>query len=165
MVTDSSAASSGRFALLLTIIFALVLEIYPLPESLQWWRPSWLLMTMIYWVMALPNRVGIVSAWLMGLTLDVSLGNPLGIHGATFAICAYIVFSLNKRLRLFTLWQQSLFVALLVGFDLVLSLWIENFIDFRQRAAAYWFPIISSMLVWPLSFILLRHVRRSFQIR
>ena len=165
MVTDSATASSGTFALVMTFVFGLVLEIYPVPEMLQWWRPSWLLLTMIYWVMALPNRIGIVTAWLVGLILDVSLGNPLGIHGATFAICAYIVFSLNKRLRLFTLWQQSLFVGLLVGFDLVISLWVENFIEFRQRGPEYWFPIISSTLIWPLSFILLRHIRRSFHIR
>ena len=157
--------SSGTIALLMTIIFGLILQIYPLPESLEWWRPSWLLLTMIYWIMAIPNRVGIVSAWIVGLILDVSMGNHLGIHGATFAICAYIVFSLNKRLRLFTLWQQSLLVGLLVGFDLVVSLWIENFIEYRLRSGEYWFPIISSTLIWPISFILLRHIRRSFHIR
>jgi rod shape-determining protein MreD len=157
--------SSGTLALLMTIAIGLVLQIYPLPESLQWWRPSWLLLTMIYWVMALPNRVGIVSAWLVGLVLDVSMSTHLGVHGATFAICAYIVFSLSNRLRLFTLWQQSLFVGLLVGFDLVVSLWIENFIEYRIRPADYWYPMISSTLVWPISFILLRHARRTFHIR
>ena len=157
--------SSGTIALLITVLVGLSLQIFPLPDSLEWWRPSLLLMTMIYWVMALPNRVGIVTCWVIGLVLDVSLGNHLGIHGATFAICAYIVLSLNKRLRLFTLLQQSVFIALLVGFDLVISLWIENFIDYRVRSAAYWLPILSSALVWPISFILLRHIRRSYHIR
>ena len=159
------SSSSGTIALILTIIFGLALQIYPLPESVEWWRPSWLLLTIIYWVMALPSRVGILSAWLVGLVLDVSLGTHLGIHGATFAISAHIVYSLNNRLRLFTLWQQSLFVGLLVGFDLVISIWVENFIEYRIRPLDYWYPIITSTLFWPLSFILLRHIRRSFHIR
>lgn len=156
---------SGNIALIMTIVMGLVLQIYPLPDSIVWWRPSWLLLTMIYWVMALPNRVGILSAWFVGLILDVSMGTHLGIHGSTFAISAYIVFSLTNRLRLFTLWQQSLMVGLLVGFDLVVSLWIENFIEYRERPHSYWLPMITSTLVWPISFILLRHIRRSFHIR
>jgi len=157
--------SSGTITLFITILFGLTLQILPMPDSMEWWRPSWLLITMIYWVMALPNRIGIITCWIVGLVFDVSQGNHLGIHGATFAICAYIVFTLNKRLRLFTLWQQSVFIALLVGFDLVVSLWVENFIDYRVRSAAYWLPILSSAIVWPISFILLRHIRRSYHIR
>ena len=159
------ASSSGTLVLVITFIIGLFLEIFPLPEMLEWWRPSWLLMTVIYWIMALPTRVGIVWAWLMGLVLDVSLGTPLGIHGSTFAIAAYLVLTLSNRLRQFTLWQQSLFVALLVGFDLVVSLWIENFIDYRYRPATYWLPMISSALIWPISFISLRHIRRSFRVQ
>ena len=157
--------SSGTITLFITILFGLTLQILPMPDSMEWWRPSWLLITMIYWVMALPNRIGIITCWIVGLVFDVGQGNHLGIHGATFAICAYIVFTLNKRLRLFTLWQQSVFIALLVGFDLVVSLWVENFIDYRVRSAAYWLPILSSAIVWPISFILLRHIRRSYHIR
>jgi len=156
---------SSYVALFLTFVFGLVLQIYPLPDMLEWWRPSWLLMTLIYWVMVIPNRIGIVTSWIVGLILDVSLGSHLGIHGSTFAITAYIVHSLNKRLILFTVWQQSLFIGLLVGFDLVISLWLENFIQFRPRPDSYWLAMITSTLVWPFSFILLRHIRRSFHIR
>ncbi|MBT8448431.1 MAG: rod shape-determining protein MreD, partial [Gammaproteobacteria bacterium] len=52
--------SSGTFTLITTVIIGLFLEIIPLPDMLEWWRPSWLLMTVIYWTMALPTRVGIV---------------------------------------------------------------------------------------------------------
>lgn len=157
--------SSGTLMLITTFVIGLLLQILPLPELLEWWRPSWLLITVIYWVMALPSRIGIIWAWVMGLILDVSLGTHLGVHGSTFAITAYIVLSLSNRLRLFTLWQQALFVSLLVGFDLVISLWIENFIQYRYRPATYWLPMISSALIWPISFISLRHIRRSFRIQ
>lgn len=157
--------SSGTFTLITTVIIGLFLEIIPLPDMLEWWRPSWLLLTVIYWTMALPTRVGIIWAWLMGLILDVSMGTHLGIHGSTFAITAYLVLNLNNRLRQFTLWQQSLFVVLLVGFDLVVSLWLENFIDYRYRPATYWLPMISSALIWPISFISLRHIRRNFRVQ
>ena len=158
-------SSSGTLMLITTFIIGMFLEILPLPEMLEWWRPSFLLMTVIYWTMALPTRIGIIWAWIAGLIMDVSLGTYLGVHGSTFAISAYIVLSLTNRLRLFTLWQQSLFVALLVGFDLVVSLWIENFIEYRYRPGSYWLPMISSALIWPVSFISLRHIRRTFRIQ
>lgn len=158
-------SSSGTLMLITTFIIGLFLEILPLPDIVEWWRPSWMLMTIIYWTMALPSRVGIIWAWIFGLIIDVSLGTHLGVHGCTYAITAYLVLSLSNRLRLFTLWQQSLFVALLVGFDLVVSLWIENFIEYRYRPATYWLPMISSALIWPISFISLRYIRRSFRIQ
>jgi len=63
------------------------------------------------------------------------------------------------------IWQQALTVSLMVGLDLVLSLWIQNFILTQQKHGEYWFSIISSILIWPVVLFTLRHVRRSFHVR
>ncbi len=48
---------SGYFVILLTFLVAAVLSVLPLPEWLQWARPEWLTLTLIYWCIALPHRV------------------------------------------------------------------------------------------------------------
>ncbi len=139
--------------------------LFPLPDFLVWWRPNWLLMVVIYWTMALPHRIGIVVAWVLGLITDVALGSVLGVHGLSMAIIAYLILLLTNRLRLFPLWKQSAVVGLMVGLDLVLSLWIQNFITSQPRSGMYWLPIISSTFFWPWIFLLLRDLRRYLNVR
>ena len=157
--------SRGMFIIVVTFLLAIVLLLFPLPDFLIWWRPNWVLMVLIYWTLALPHRIGIFAAWTLGVITDVALSSVLGVHGLAMAIVAYLILLLNKRLRLFPLWKQSIIVGLMVGLDLVMSLWLQNFISTQPRHAMYWLPIISSIFFWPWVFILLRDIRRKFQIK
>ncbi|MCP4272468.1 MAG: rod shape-determining protein MreD [Gammaproteobacteria bacterium] len=159
------SSQNGMFTIIITFIIAIALLLFPLPDYLLWWRPNLALMVLIYWIMALPHKIGIFSAWFLGIITDVTLGSVLGVHGISMAIIAYVIFMLSNRLRLFPLWQQALTVSLMIGLDLVLSLWIQNFISTQPRYGEYWSPIISSIFIWPLVLFLLRYVRRTFHVR
>ena len=161
----NTTSANSTYIIFISFLIAIVLMIFPLPDFLVWWRPSWLLMVVIYWTIALPHRVGIVAAWLLGIIADVALSSVLGIHGLTFALISYLILVMTNRLRLFPLWKQSAIVGLMVGFDLVLNLWIQNFFETQPKHGAYWLPIITSTLVWPWLFILLRDLRRNFNVR
>ena len=161
----NTTSTGGMSTIILSFIVALILLLFPLPDYLVWWRPNWLLMVLIYWTMALPHRIGILTAWFLGIMTDVALGSVLGVHGLSMAVIAYLILVLNRRLRLFPLWKQSFIVGLMVGLDLVISLWLQNFISTQPRHAMYWMPILSSTFFWPWLFILLRDVRRSFHVR
>ena len=63
---------------LLSFLVAMMLTSLPLPESAIIYRPDWLILVLIYWCMALPERIGIFTGWLLGLTLDVMYGSLLG---------------------------------------------------------------------------------------
>jgi len=161
----NTTTANGVSVIVISFLIAAVLMLFPLPDFLIWWRPNWLLMVLIYWIMALPHRIGIIVAWLLGILTDVALGSVLGVHGLSLAVIAYLILMLTKRLRLFPLWKQSAIVGLMVGLDLVLSLWIQNFISTQPRHAMYWLPILSSTFFWPWIFLLLRDLRRNFNVR
>ncbi len=161
----NTSNTNGMFTIIVTFIVAIALMLFPLPEYLLWWRPNLVLMILIYWTMALPHKIGILTGWFLGIITDVTLGFVLGVHGLAMAAIAYIVMVLSHRLRLFPLWQQALTVSLMIGLDLVLSLWIQNFISTQQRFNEYWLPIISSIFIWPLVLFLMRSVRRNFHVR
>jgi len=66
---------NGGWAILLTLVVALILAVFHLPEWwpqwLGWLRPDWIAMTVFFWVLAVPHRFGLVAAWLLGLVVDV----------------------------------------------------------------------------------------------
>jgi len=158
------ARHRGGSLIIISFLVALALTIVPLPDSLQLLRPEWVTLALIYWCMALPGRVGIGIGWFTGLLLDVSRDSLLGQYALALAIVAFLTLHLHQRLRVFPLWQQALTVFVLVMLESLLVMWVKGL---TGHAPAFWrmlLPAISSMLVWPPVYLLLRHLRRTYQV-
>ncbi|MCW8832795.1 MAG: rod shape-determining protein MreD, partial [Colwellia sp.] len=98
-----------------TLLIAVMASIMPLPLSVDVFRPDWVLIVLIYWTMALPGRVNIITAWVMGLLLDVLLGSVLGVHAAAMAVAIYIVAENFQKIRNFSISQQALITGVLAA--------------------------------------------------
>ena len=48
-----------------SLVFAIILDTYLFPEAVMQWKPLLVLLTLIYWNMALPDKVGIFEALLL----------------------------------------------------------------------------------------------------
>ena len=96
------AASNFKIAGL-TLFVAFMLTIMPLPDWVVEFRPDWVTLVLIYWAMALPTKVGVTTAWLAGLMLDVSHGAILGQHALGLMLVIYIVHIQHQRLRVVSL--------------------------------------------------------------
>ena len=55
----------------LTLLAALVLNLFALPGVLQQIRPDFIALTLIYWVVYHPRRVGFLPAWILGLIMGL----------------------------------------------------------------------------------------------
>ena len=159
------AKPQGGFVILITFIVALTLMMMPLPEWAEAARPQWLIMVVIYWCIALPDRIGVIVAWMMGLVLDVATGALLGQNALAFAIVAFLAIKLHLRIRLFPLWQQALSILILVALYQIITLWVKGFTGQSAQSWAYWLASLTSMLLWPFVFTLLRGVRRFYRVR
>ena len=154
----------GIEVVIFSFIAALALTVFPLPEWLAVARPEWVTLVLIYWCMALPNRVGVGVAWGIGLMLDVLRIGLLGQNALALCIIAYITLKLYQRLRVFPLWQQALSVFVLVSLSQMLHLWVKGISGQPIDLMTYWLPSISSMLAWPLVFVAMRGLRRKFKV-
>ena len=67
-----------------SLVFAIILDTYLFPEAVMQWKPLLVLLTLIYWNMALPDKVGIFEALLFGLIKDLLNGSVVGLHGLLF---------------------------------------------------------------------------------
>lgn len=153
--------SSVFFTIILTFIIAMMLMLMPLPDWAQAYRPEWLMLVLIYWCMALPNKVGIGIAWILGLCVDVIQGALLGQHAIGFAITAYIAIRFHQRVRNYPLHQQSLFVGMILLPYMSISLWVLGILGEDPKSWLYWAPVVTSVLIWPWIYIVMRAIRRS----
>ena len=158
------AKRGGGGVILVSFIVALGLTIMPLPDALELVRPEWIIMVLVYWVMALPDRIGVGIAWIAGLLLDVVRDALLGQYALTLALIAFIIISLHQRLRVFPLWQQALAIALLVILQYILVFWIKGLTGELPEFWKMQIPAASPVIFWPPVFLVLRQVRRRYQI-
>lgn len=159
------AGSGGGFIILATFLIGLMLSQMPLPQLFEWARPEWVAMILIYWVMALPHRVGMGSAFFLGLLLDVIKGSVLGLNALSLTIIAFITLVLHQRLRMFPVVQQAMMIMVLVGINQLLFHWMQALTGYTGDTLVFLLPSLISGLFWPWLFVLLRGTRRFFRIR
>lgn len=149
----------------LTLLVAIMASIMPLPLSVDAFRPDWVLIVLIYWCMALPDKVNIITAWVMGLLMDILLGSVLGVHAAAMAIAVFIVAENFQKIRNFSIWQQALITGVLAALYHLVVFWLQRFLIDVSFLTSYLYPVITTIILWPWVFYLLRKVRRHFTIK
>jgi len=160
----TEAPRNGTGVILMTLGVALFLTVLPMPQGAEHFRPQWVAMTLIYWALALPARIGVFWAWGAGLVLDVTSGTVLGQHALSLSVSVYLALELHQRIRSFPLPQQAVSVWVLLLVERLLSLWVIGATGQPTPTLWYWMPTFVGMLLWPWVFILLRDLRRRFSV-
>lgn len=148
------------FFVALTFLVGFILQILPLPESAQFYRPNWVAIILIYWSMALPNSIRLMSAFIAGIIVDILLGNLLGQHSLAFVIIVYINLFFNLRIRVLSLWQQATYVFVLLLICQFFIVWVEGITGSKPPIEAYFLPALTGMVIWPWAYLILRDIRR-----
>ncbi|ABE56608.1 rod shape-determining protein MreD [Shewanella denitrificans OS217] len=162
----SNHIANGRLIVWVTLFFGVMFQIMPLPSLVELWRPDWLLMVIMYWAMALPHRYSILTAWFLGVVLDILLGAHLGIRAMAFSLVTYIVVLHFQRLRHFPRWQQSIVIAAFICLYHLVVFWLEFIVvGGVQFKTEYLQPVVSSIFIWWWVFWVLRNIRRSYKVR
>ncbi|WP_018693886.1 rod shape-determining protein MreD [Algicola sagamiensis] len=161
---DNTGLRSNWY-IFLTILSALVLSMMPVPIQLELFRPDWPLLVVLYWCLALPNRVNIGVAWLTGFAMDIMMGSVFGVYAISFTITSVFCLSNYQTIRNFSVWQQSLLIAVLLCLYHLLVFWFSRFFATIHFIPNYLWPAMTGALCWPWVFWLLRKLRRQFSIQ
>lgn len=152
------------FAITTTLIIALALSLLPMPDWAIWFRPAWVLLVLIYWTMMMPHQVGVGVAWVTGLIVDMLNGTMLGEHALAFTVVIYFVSRINIRLRMYPLLQQGISIFVFVLLYQCTLYCIQGFIGELPSSQLYWLSSVTSMLLWPWLFILMRDCHRWLRV-
>ena len=159
----------NQLLIFLTLFIALYVDSYLFTSDFQIWKPSIVLLTLIYWNLALPDRVGILAALSLGISIDLIEGALLGLHGILFIIITYICQRFFYQFRVSPLWQQS-FILFFV-FILYKQVFALDFLNTNQELTnlsdslfilnTFLFAFVSA-LIWPPLLLTLRYYRRKW---
>ncbi|MGN0920806.1 MAG: rod shape-determining protein MreD [Cellvibrio sp.] len=133
----------------LSVVAALLLAIFPLPLDWQWWRPEFVLLIVIYWVVTLNTGVSLLGLCLLGLFQDVLESVPLGQHGLSVILIAYLCLLSYQRVRKFSVIKQCAWVFVLVGVAQLSDNWVQGMAGHELSGLNFLKPAVASALVWP----------------
>lgn len=144
----------------LGFFFALLVAIYPFSQPLAWLRPALVCLLVIFWVLWTPRPLGVGAAWLIGLLQDVLEGNVWGAHAVGLAVVAYICLVSYRRLRSYSLSQQTFWVMVFVGVHQLVVNWIQGVGGASVPASHVLGSTLVSALCWPFLVLCMNWLRR-----
>lgn len=156
----TDAPQRGGWLILVSLLVAALLMILPMPGETGDFRPPWLALVTLYWCLMLPARFGVFSAFAAGLALDVLSGSLFGQHALGLSLIAYAAVELHQRVRLFPLWQQALFVWILLLVERLINLWVLGATGQPIPSLVYWVPTLLGLLLWPWLLVIMNDLCR-----
>ncbi|MXP51337.1 rod shape-determining protein MreD [Pantoea sp. SoEX] len=127
----------------------------PWPSNYILLRPSWFLLLLIYWLLALPYSINVISGFLLGILMDIISGSKLGIGAITFSIIAFFITSKFQVIRNLNLFQQILMVIFISLFMNLAIFFIEFFIIGASFRNKIFLNSIVNGIIWPVFFLFL----------
>ena len=131
------------------ILLSIVLTIIPLPDIINSFRLPWLMMTIIYFSIFNVSLIGILSAWLAGLILDLMLGGLMGENAMILSIISYLSHRFRFQIRVYPIWQIMVVVLLLLSLGELFSLWIQGVSGIMNPSITDWINILVAVIIWP----------------
>lgn len=143
----------------LSLTVGMALRILPLPTALAWANPDWVLLFLIYWVLATPEYVGIGTGWFTGLLADALTGRSLGQHALAYCLVAFCCLRFHNRLRFYSLAQQSFCIGLFLALSQLIVAWTQEPSSRPLTVSGYLLPALSGALLWPAIAGLMQQLR------
>lgn len=159
-----AAAANNRLIIPFTFLLALVFSVMPMPGEMLWLRPQMVTMVFIYWCLAFPHIVGVISAWLAGIALDIVGQSFLGQHALALVVVAYICLLSYQRIRTYLFWQQSMWVFVMVGIEQLFVNWVHSLSGHSAPPSQFLLPALTSALLWPFVHTLLERIRIRYRV-
>ncbi len=147
---------ASRKFVLLTLVIGLLLNLLPWHGLALSFRPDFVALTLLFWAIREPRKMGFAAAWIAGLMMDVGDGVILGQHAFAYTLVVYVAIVLHRRIQRFTLWQQAAHVLLLLLLLQATMLIVRQFGGAPFPGPGYFLSCLTGAAIWPaLSLLLL----------
>jgi len=146
--------------ILLTLLIGLLANIAPASPAVAAFRPDFVALVLLYWCIQEPRYVGVGTAWVVGLLMDVAEATLFGQHALAYAVLAFAADYFRRRVLRFPLWQQAVQVAALLALCSALVLLVRIVGGSPIPGWTYAAPPFVGALLWPLLSVLLQYPQR-----
>lgn len=118
--------------------------------------PDWVALVLAFWGVREPLRVGMGTAFVAGLLMDVASGSVIGQHPLAYLLLSFAAGGLSRRILWFPLGQQALHILpLLLATQVVMV--VARLVGGAEFPGwGYFLGSFTGALLWfPLTFVLL----------
>lgn len=134
----------------LTLIVAFLLYLLPWAGFGLLIRPDFVLLALLYWMLRAPHLCNVGTAWMMGLLIDVASGSFFGQYALAYSVTAFFALYYQRRLVLFSAWQQAGYVLLLLLMSQIVLLVIKLMAGNALPGWSYFLSSLSGVLLWQM---------------
>ena len=146
----------------LVLLFAIILNILPLPSIIDSCRPPILLLFLIYCTLAHPDNINLTYAFITGLILDVLLIMPLGYNALCFTVTVYLIMMYYPQIRLQSSWNKMFSILMILIPFFLSSTVVNSMLKINYNILDVIISIILSVIIWPSLFNMLRFIRQKY---
>lgn len=143
-----------------TLVSAFLLNLLPWGDL--YGVPDFVALTLIFWSVHQPRKVGIGLAFLMGLLMDVHNASLLGENALAYTLLSYFAIMIHRRMLWFRPVTQALHVLPLLLLMQVVQMLIQALVSGKFPGWYYFASSLVSAALWPLvTWLLLAPQRRA----
>jgi rod shape-determining protein MreD len=136
-----------------SLLAALMLNMLPIGRTP--WMPDVLALTLVFWAVHQPLRVGVGSAFMFGLAMDVHQASLLGQHALAYTALNFFAITIHRRLLWFTVPSQAVQVFPLFAAAHAISLIIRLISGGMFPGWDILLAPVFEVVLWPVASILL----------
>ena len=139
-----------------SLLAALLLSMLPLGRIA--WMPDFVALVLVFWRIHQPHRIGMVSAFFMGLLVDVHQSAMLGQHALAYTLLSFMALIVHRRLVWYSVFSQAIQILPMFAIAHALELLVRTIaggifpgyaIALAPVIEAFMWPIVSAILLAP----------------
>ena len=136
-----------------TLILAMMGNMLPVGRIA--WMPDFLALVLVFWSVHQPLRIGVATAFLFGLAVDVHQASLLGQHALAYTTLSYFAITIHRRLLWFKVPSQALQVLPLFAAAHAIELAIRMLAGGSFPGPAILLAPVIEAALWPVVSVLL----------
>ena len=150
--------------ILSSFLIGVILMFAHLPFGFDRMGSLWVVLILLYWVLMMPQYIGIGIAWFVGICLDITYNVPLGEHAIGLVLITFCMIEFREK---FLLWGFLKTAAIIFGLILGYQALLFLMQIYNGNYFSGWYILggaLGSAVVWPPLALLLVNCQRKFRI-
>ncbi|MBS7808912.1 rod shape-determining protein MreD [Variovorax sp. PCZ-1] len=119
------------------------------------WPPDVLALALVFWVIHQPLRVGVGTAFIFGLCMDVHQGALLGQHALAYTALSFFAITISRRLLWYSIPSQALQIFPLLAAAHALQLAVRLLAGHSFPGWGFVIAPVIEALLWPVVTLIL----------
>jgi rod shape-determining protein MreD len=140
----------------LTLMAAFMANLLPLTGGVLALRPDFVALTLLYWGIHQPRKIGFLPAWLFGVAMDVAEGSLFGQHALAYTVMMFAAIALHRRVTMFGMRHQMLHALAILFTMQLIVLAVRKAAGSEFPGGWYFLSSITGALLWPATDLLLK---------